>query len=40
MTASKEELEKLTMCDEVMKLLITSGFGDKLLTLENRQKAV
>ena len=39
MTASKEELEKLTMCDEVMKL-ITSGFGDKLLTLENRQKAV
>lgn len=40
MTASKEELETLTMCDEVINLLITSGFVNKLLTLENRQKAV
>ena len=40
MTASKEELETLAMCDEVINLLITSGFVNKLLTLENRQKAV
>ncbi|XP_028407185.1 uncharacterized protein LOC114529572 [Dendronephthya gigantea] len=40
MTADKEELEMLTMSDEVMNLLLTSGFVNKLLTLENRQKAV
>ena len=30
----------LTMSEEVVNLLLTSGFVNKLLTLENRQKAV
>ena len=40
MTGNKEELEMLTMSDKVMNLLLTSGFVNKLLTIENRQKGV
>ncbi|XP_028390794.1 uncharacterized protein LOC114515697 [Dendronephthya gigantea] len=39
-SATKEELEVLNMTDEVMSILLTSGFVNKLLTCENKEKAI
>lgn len=40
MTASKEEFEILNASGDVINLLLTSGFVNELLGVENRQKAV